>query len=128
MSQAPTEMRAIVYDGYCNLCSGWALFHARHPAEPPFALIAMQSDTGRALLCANGVDPDDPATFLVIDRGRCFTQSDAAMHVVTELGGVWRLFALFRIVPRQWRDALYQFLARNRYHWFGKRSTCFLRP
>lgn len=128
MSLVPTDMRVIVYDGYCNLCSGWAQFHLRHPAEPPFALIAMQSDTGRILLSANGVDPDDPATFLVIDQGRCLTQSDAAIHVVTELGSIWRLFGFFRIVPRQWRDALYRLLARNRYRWFGKRSTCYLRP
>ena len=128
MSSVPDEMRAIVYDGYCYLCSGWAQFHARHPAEPPFALIAMQSDRGRALLCANGIDPDDPATFLVIDGGRCLSQSDAALCVVTELGGIWKMFVLFRIVPRQWRDALYRLLARNRYRWFGKRSTCYLRP
>ncbi len=127
MSVAPTQMRAIVYDGYCNLCSGWARFHSRHPAEPPFALIAMQSDLGRALLSGNGIHADDPTTFLVIDQGRCLTQSDAAIHVVAQLGGVWRLFGIFRIIPQQWRDALYRLLARNRYRWFGKRSTCYLR-
>ena len=127
MSPAPNELRAMVYDGYCNLCSGWARFHTRHPAHPPFALIAMQSEQGRSLLNANGIDPDDPLTFLVIDGGRCLTQSDAALHVVTELGGAWKVFGLLRIVPRSWRDALYRLLARNRYRWVGKRSTCYLR-
>jgi predicted DCC family thiol-disulfide oxidoreductase YuxK len=88
----------------------------------------MQSDIGRALLSANGIDPDDPLTFLVIDRGRRMTESDAAIHVVTELGGAWRLIEIVRIVPRGWRDALYRLLARNRYRWFGKRSTCYLPP
>jgi predicted DCC family thiol-disulfide oxidoreductase YuxK len=80
------------------------------------------------LLSANGIDPDDPLTFLVIDRGRRMTESDAAIHVVTELGGAWRLIEIVRIVPRGWRDALYRLLARNRYRWFGKRSTCYLPP
>jgi predicted DCC family thiol-disulfide oxidoreductase YuxK len=88
----------------------------------------MQSDIGRALLSANGIDPDDPLTFLVIDRGRRMTESDAAIHVVTELGGAWPLIEIVRIVPRGWRDALYRLLARNRYRWFGKRSTCYLPP
>jgi predicted DCC family thiol-disulfide oxidoreductase YuxK len=128
MSVVSPDTRVIVYDGHCNLCSGWARFHARHPLVPPFSLLAMQSDIGRALLSANGIDPDDPLTFLVIDRGRRMTESDAAIHVVTELGGAWRLIEIVRIVPRGWRDALYRLLARNRYRWFGKRSTCYLPP
>jgi predicted DCC family thiol-disulfide oxidoreductase YuxK len=88
----------------------------------------MQSDTGRALLSASGIDPDDPMTFLVIDRGRRLTESDAAIQVVTELGGVWKLIGIVRIIPRGWRDALYRLLARNRYRWFGKRATCYLPP
>jgi predicted DCC family thiol-disulfide oxidoreductase YuxK len=67
-------------------------------------------------------------TFLVIDRGQCLTQSDAAIHVVTELGGAWRLVGAVRVLPKRCRDGLYRLLARNRYRWFGKRSTCYLPP
>jgi predicted DCC family thiol-disulfide oxidoreductase YuxK len=115
-----------VYDGYCYLCSGWARFMARHPLSPPFKLVAMQSDEGRALLSANGIDPEDPATFLVIDAGRVHRESDAAIHVVSALGGAWRCFALARMIPRAWRHAIYRLLARNRYRWFGRRQVCYL--
>jgi predicted DCC family thiol-disulfide oxidoreductase YuxK len=118
----------IVFDGYCHLCSGWARFHHRHPATPPFDLVPMQSPRGRELLMAHGIDPADPTTFLVLDAGQAFTQSDAAIRVMTSSGGPWRLTGVARWVPQSWRDAIYQLLARNRYRWFGKRATCYLPP
>jgi predicted DCC family thiol-disulfide oxidoreductase YuxK len=116
--------RLMVYDGYCHLCSGWADFMSRHPTDPPFTHLPMQSETGRALLMRHGIDPDDPATFLVVDGERVLTDSDAALHVVTALGGAWRALGLARAIPKPWRDALYRVLARNRYRWFGRRAQC----
>ncbi len=120
--------RALVFDGHCHVCSGWARFLARHPSEPPFTLLAMQSPTGKHLLAAHGIDPDDPATFLVLDGGRALTESDAAIHVVAVLGGIYRTILLARLVPRAWRDRAYRLLARNRYRWFGRRDTCYVPP
>jgi predicted DCC family thiol-disulfide oxidoreductase YuxK len=125
---ANTSSRVIVFDGYCHLCSGWARFHHRHPATPPFDLVPMQSPRGRELLMAHGIDPADPTTFLVLDAGQAFTQSDAAIRVMTSSAGAWWLAGVARWVPQRWRDAIYQFLARNRYRWFGKRATCYLPP
>jgi predicted DCC family thiol-disulfide oxidoreductase YuxK len=116
--------RLMVYDGYCPLCSGWAQFTARHPTEPPFTHVTMQSEAGRALLTRHGIDPDDPATFLVLDGEKVLTDSDAAIQVMTTLGGPWRAMALARLIPKRWRDALYRVLARNRYRWFGRRAVC----
>ncbi len=118
--------RLMVYDGYCNVCSGWARFMIRHPISPPFTLVAMQSEPGRKLLLAQGVDPDDPATFVVFDQGRVLRESDGAIHVMASLGGVWRMARALQLIPRRWRDGLYRLLARNRYRWFGKRAVCYL--
>ena len=118
--------RVLVYDGYCHICSGWARFLERHVIVPPFALVPMQSEAGRTLLAAHGIDPDDPATFLVLDRGQVYTDSAAVIHVVTALGGFWTLANAARAIPRPWRDSLYRLLARNRYRWFGKRTVCHL--
>jgi len=120
--------RIVVFDGICHVCSGWARFLGRHRIEPPFQLIPMQTPAGKALLVENGIDSGDPATFLVVDRGRRFTESDAAIHVIAALGGLWGTINAARIVPRIWRDALYRLLARNRYRWFGRRATCYLPP
>ena len=119
-----SEDRVVVYDGYCHLCSSWVRFFRRHPVVPPFVLLPLQSAEGRALLIQNGVDPDDPTTFLVIDRGRILTASDATIHLMTSPGGAWRLLHLARIVPHSFRDRLYGVVARNRYRWFGRRAVC----
>jgi predicted DCC family thiol-disulfide oxidoreductase YuxK len=118
--------RVMVYDGYCHICSGWAQFMHRHPTDPPFQHVTMQCAAGRALLSRHGIDPDDPATFLVLDAGQALTDSDAAIHVMTVLGGAWRVMRIARLLPKAWRDALYRLLARNRYRWFGRRAVCHL--
>ena len=120
------ENRVVVYDGHCHLCSGWVRFFERHRVQPPFLLTPMQSPAGRDLLTQYGIDPDDPSTFLVLDRGRPFTASDAVIHVIAAVGGAWRLVQAAHLIPRAWRDAMYRVLARNRYRWFGRRETCYL--
>ncbi len=116
----------VVFDGLCNLCSGGARWLQDHPARPPFRLVPMQSERGRALLSQHGCDPDDPLTFLVLDGDRCLTQSDAWIHLVDAAGGGWRIANAARVIPRSWRNAVYRVIARNRYRWFGRRSTCYL--
>ncbi len=69
---------------------------------------------------------EDPATFLVLDQGRQFTDSNAAIHTIAALGGIWRFADAARVVPKTWRDSLYRLLARKRHRRFGRRSTCYL--
>jgi len=84
----------------------------------------MQTAAGRAILIQNGIDPDDPTTFLVLDGGRVRTASDATIQLMTSPGGAWKLLHLARLIPRSWRDWIYGVLARNRYGWFGRRDSC----
>jgi len=126
MQRLDPNARVIVFDGICHVCSGGVRFLAQHRIEPPFELIPMQSAEGKALLEQFGIDTDDPATFLVLDRGLVLTQSDASIHVMAAIGGLWRLAAAGRVIPRPWRNWLYRLLARNRYRWFGRRTTCYL--
>jgi predicted DCC family thiol-disulfide oxidoreductase YuxK len=86
----------------------------------------MQSEEGKNLFIEYRIDPEDPSTFLVVDRGRHFTASDATIHVIAASGGLWRMIHVVRIIPRRWRDEIYGVVARNRYRWFGRRSTCYL--
>jgi predicted DCC family thiol-disulfide oxidoreductase YuxK len=120
--------RIIVFDGYCHLCSAWARFVERHPSRPPFKLIPMQSEEGKALLVAHQINPEDPTTFLVLDGAQHFTASDAAIHVIAALGHLWHMIYLVRVIPRRWRDGIYRVVARNRFRWFGRRATCYPRP
>lgn len=121
-----TPGRLVVFDGLCNLCSGGARWLQNHQSDPPFRLVPMQSQFGRALLAQHGYDPDDPLTFLVVDGDRSLTQSDAWIHLVAAAGGAWQFVHATRVVPRAWRDSIYRLIARNRYRWFGRRTACYL--
>ena len=116
----------IVFDGVCALCSRWVRFLLRFDTRGRYRFAAMQGAQGRALLQAHGLDPEDPTSFLLLDAGRAWTDTDAIIRVLTGLGGAWRLLGVLRWVPRSLRDHGYRALARNRYRWFGRHDTCFL--
>ena len=126
----PAPVRAvIVFDGVCVLCNGWVRFLLRHDRRRRYRFAAMQGDAGRRLLADNGLDPDDPMSFLLIeyDHGalpRISTDTAAMRRVLSGLGGVWRLAAVTALLPRGLRDPLYRLVARNRYRWFGRRDAC----
>lgn len=115
----------IVFDGVCVLCSRWVDFILRHDRAGRFRLAAMQVEHGRALLVAHGLSPDDPVSFLLVDEGRGYSDTDAIARVLRQLGGPWRVAStMIRIVPRPVRDALYRWIARHRYRLFGRREQC----
>ncbi len=127
---APTHA-VIVFDGICALCNGWVRFLLRHDHKQRYRFAAMQGDSGRGLLAAHGLDPDDPSSFLLIEYDigappRISTDTDAMRRVLIGLGGAWRLAALFALLPRFMRNPLYRAVARNRYRWFGRHDTCML--
>ena len=128
MNRVEPEVQAavIVFDGVCALCSRWVRFLLRFDRAGRYRFAAMQGAHGRQLLAAHGLDPDDPMSFLLLDGGRVWTDSDAIVQVLRGLGGPWRLLAAIRVLPRAWRDVAYRALARNRYRWFGRHDACFL--
>jgi predicted DCC family thiol-disulfide oxidoreductase YuxK len=115
----------IVFDGVCVLCSRWTRFVLRFDRAHHFRLAAMQTEAGRRILSAHGLDPDDPSTFIVIDEASAYTESTALIHVLRRIGGAWRLVAaVLHLCPRPLRDAAYRTIARNRYRWFGRKDLC----
>ena len=119
----------IVFDGVCVLCNGWVRFLLRHDREARFRFAAMQTDAGRALLARHGLDPDDPSSFLLIDNGTAWTDTDAIARVLATLGSPWTIAAaLLRVMPRGMGDRAYRFVARHRYRLFGRHAACALPP
>lgn len=114
----------VVFDGVCALCNGWVDFLIERDARGRYRFAAMQTEAGRALLARHGLDPDDPVSFLLLDEQGAHTDTDAIVRVLAGLGGVWRVAAVGRFVPRFIRDPLYRLAARNRYRWFGRRDVC----
>jgi predicted DCC family thiol-disulfide oxidoreductase YuxK len=122
-----SEGPILVFDGVCVLCSRSVQFVLRHDRDKRFRFATTQSPTGARLMTANGLDASKPASVLLIDGERAFTESAAMVRVLRSFGGVWTLLAsLIWVVPRPLRDAAYRVVARRRYRWFGQRETCYL--
>jgi len=125
-----TPGRAIVlFDGVCNLCSASVRFIVKRDRSAYFGFAALQSREGRELLAKYRLPPDEITTIVLIDQGQIFTRSEAARNIARHLRFPWPVLAtLFRAVPRRIRDAVYDFVARKRYEWFGRKESCDLPP
>ena len=112
----------LLFDGVCTLCNGFVRFViARDPAGR-FQFAPLQSDAARRVL---GAAPQPlPDSLVLVENGRLFTRSTAALRVARGLRFPWPLAYVFVAVPRPVRDYLYDAVARNRYRWFGRRESC----
>jgi predicted DCC family thiol-disulfide oxidoreductase YuxK len=117
----------LVFDGVCVLCSRSVHFVLRHDRGKRFRFATTQSPTGMRLMFERGLDPAKPASVLLIDADRAYTESAAMIRVLHSFGGAWPLLAgALWIVPKPLRDAGYRAVAKRRYRWFGQRETCYL--
>jgi predicted DCC family thiol-disulfide oxidoreductase YuxK len=116
----------ILFDAMCVLCSANAQFVLKYDRKAHFRLASMQSEAGAAIYRKFGIDPADPETMIVVEGARALRNSDAVLAVYAGIGWPWRLATAARLVPRPIRDAIYGWIARNRYRLFGRRETCWL--
>lgn len=132
LSIAPLQPMAsssavILFDGVCNLCNGFVQFVIRHDKKGHFRFTSLQSDAGQQLLAQHGATvAATPETVVLVEQGHMYTHSAAVLRILRGLGGAWRLFYLGVLLPRVLRDALYRFVARHRYQWFGQQDACML--
>jgi predicted DCC family thiol-disulfide oxidoreductase YuxK len=122
----PDEHPIIIFDGYCALCSGWANFVLRHDRRGAYRLLSAQSPLGRALYVHYGLHPQDYETNILIADGCAWFKSEGSIRMAEGLGWPWKLVGILRVLPQGLRDRLYEFVARNRLRFFGKRETCYV--
>lgn len=116
----------LLFDGVCNLCNASVQWVLRHDRKGVFRFAALQSDAGEALLLRFGMPSADFDTVVMVAGDRVFTRSDAALEIVRRIGGAWSLLTVFKIVPRPLRNAVYDWVARHRYRWFGRTESCMI--
>jgi len=119
----------ILFDGVCNFCSASVRFILARDRHAHFRFAALQSEAGKQVLQQHGFDTAGLDSIVLVSGDVLYTKSDAIMAIARELGGFWRSVAsLAQILPRSCRDRMYDFFARHRTRWFGKRSSCALPP
>ncbi|MCZ7582188.1 MAG: DCC1-like thiol-disulfide oxidoreductase family protein [Deltaproteobacteria bacterium] len=131
--RTPNTNHLLLYDGVCALCHASVKFILRFDKKEQFVFAALQSRLASDILKPHRIDPADLDTMILVEnfRGeneRAWTRSDGAFRALYLLGGIWRVPALGRYLPRFIRDRCYRIVVRTRYRVFGKYETCPLPP
>lgn len=116
----------ILFDGVCNLCSGAVQFVIRRDPHARFRFASLQSDYGQQQLIRLGLNPESLHSIILVQEEKFYQRSDAALEIACKLSGGWSLLYAFKILPRFFRDAVYNFIARYRYRWFGRKDACWI--
>jgi predicted DCC family thiol-disulfide oxidoreductase YuxK len=117
----------IFFDGICNLCNASVSFIIRNDKTGNFRFASLQSEFAKTFLENNASFENGhilPDSLILAEDGKVYFRSEAALRIAGKMDGVWKALIIFRIIPLRWRDLLYDFIAKNRYQWFGKRQSC----
>ena len=116
----------ILFDGECYLCSNVVQWIIGKDKKEIFHFTSLQSNLGKQILSSFGMPTAVFNTFVLTNGDKCWVRSEAAMKVVQQLPFPWRILSVFKVVPIEIRDMVYDFVSRNRFKWFGKRTSCWM--
>jgi len=116
------EKSVVFFDGVCGLCNRFVDFLIRRNIRGRLFFSPLQGITALELNLPESMKGMDTVVF--VHRGKTYVQSAAALRILMELGGLWRAAWISLIIPRFIRDAVYNYVARNRYRWFGRKESC----
>lgn len=116
----------VLFDGVCNFCSSGINFIIKHDKRQRYYFIPLQEAIGKHILAYYQLPDNYLDSLLLLERGKLYTHSTAAIRIAMGFGGVWHIMQLLLFIPSVVRNALYCLIARNRYRLFGKRTHCML--
>lgn len=127
MSETHDLPKAIIlFDGVCNLCERSVQTVLKNDPKGYFHFASLQGPNGQALLKQYGLQGNDMKSFVLIEDGKAYTRSTAALRVTRKLNGPLRLLYPFTILPAFIRNWVYDYIAANRYRWFGEKQECWM--
>ena len=121
-----TKNPIILFDGLCKFCNGMVNFIIRQDKKKIFRFAALQSEAGQKLLRQYHLPLENLDSFVLIDNERIYKSSTAGLKLYNHLPWYWKWTQVFWIVPAFIRNAVYDFMAKNRYKWFGKKDQCMI--
>ena len=120
------ENPIILFDGVCNFCNSAINFVLKQDKKGIFRFAPLQSEAGQRLLQEYNLSTEEFDSFVLIDNGKVYKKSAASLRVMNKLPWYWKEAQVLRIIPTAFRDAIYDFIASNRYKWFGKKEQCMI--
>ncbi len=116
----------ILFDGVCNFCNGSVNFIIERDQEAYFKFAPLQSEIGQKLLDEHGINKMETDSVVLIEEGKAYVRTTAALRIARNLSGAWRWFYGFIVVPSFFRDIFYKLFAKYRYRMFGKQDACMM--
>ena len=127
MIDLPNNKNIILFDGICNMCNAVVLTLIKFDKKGIFLFCPLQSEFGEKIskkIQINSLKMD--SIILFTSNTSYYKKSTAALKIMNLLGGFWKITTIFIIFPETFRNYIYDFIAKNRYKWFGKREVCML--
>jgi len=116
----------IFFDGVCNLCNASVQFAIKHDKKNVFKFTALQGAYAKKILPQFSVDLNKIDSIILIENEQLYTKSTAALKIARRLSGLWPMLYVFIIIPKFIRDWFYDFIAKNRYKFWGKQESCWV--
>lgn len=116
-------MNIVLFDGVCNLCNATVRFLIKHDKKRVLYFASQQSEIGKNLILKHNISSTSESLIFIQDN-QAYQYADAVLAIARCLVGWPKLVTLFSFIPRRWRNICYQFVARHRYQWFGKKESC----
>ncbi|MDF2157549.1 DUF393 domain-containing protein [Algoriphagus sp. CAU 1675] len=114
----------IFFDGVCNLCNASVDFIIRRDKKNQFLLGALQDPLSKKVLGKYQVREDYLDSLVLLEAGKVYFKSTAALKIARKLSGIWPVLYPLIFLPQNFRDAVYDWIGKNRYRWFGKKNSC----
>jgi len=116
----------LLYDGVCNICNASVQFVLANEKNTDIAFVSLQSEMGRSLLRTHNLPENYTESLIFIVKEKAYTHSDAALHIAEYLKAPYYFLKIGFLLPKVFRDYIYNYIAKNRYKWFGKNESCML--
>lgn len=127
MQNLPKDKKIILFDGVCNLCNSAVQFVIQHDKKDVFRFVALQSDLGQEILKHIGINPKNSDSIILYEPGIAYYyKSSAALQIAKNIDGIWHYGTIFRIIPTGISNIVYDYIAKNRYKWYGKKESCMI--
>jgi len=125
VTELPEGKALVLFDGYCNLCNGAVQFILKRDKKSYFYFASLSWPVAEPILNSSE-ELREVDSIILYEGEKVFTKSSAALKIASKLGGLWPAMNVFWVLPKFLRDPVYNFIARNRYKWFGKKDTCMM--
>jgi len=126
MKQNKNNHKVILFDGVCNLCNSTVTYVIKRDKKDVFRFAALQDSAGQVLIKKHGIDTSKVDSILFVDGDKIYAKSTAALKIAKNMNGLYPLLYGFMIVPNFIRNWVYDYVASNRYRWYGKKESCMI--